>query len=77
MQHIQCYNCNKSGHITRECLEKKVKDPSGGSSGGFAMTYIEITNPPELNSEEDPETQTKEKIWTLQDWIDQSHKNEV
>ena len=28
MQHIQCYNCNKTGHITKECPEKKVKDPN-------------------------------------------------
>ena len=52
MQHIQCYNCNKTGQIIRECPKKKVKDPRGGPSGGFAMTCIEITDPPELNSDE-------------------------
>ena len=35
MQHIRCYNCNKTGHIARDGSEKKAKDPSGGSSGGF------------------------------------------
>ena len=54
-----------------------MKDPSGGSSGGFAMTCIEITDPPELNLEENSETQTEEESWTLWDRIDQSHKNEV
>ena len=77
MQHIQCYNCNKRGHIARECLEKKVKDSSIGSSGGFAMMCIEVANQQELNSELNSEIQTKEESWTLQDWINQSHKNEV
>ena len=65
------------GHITIDCPEKKVKDPSGGSSGGFAMMCIEVANPPELNSEENSETQIKEENFTLQDWTNQSHKNEV
>ena len=54
-----------------------MKDPSGGSSGRLAMTCIEITDPPELNLEENSEMQTEEESWTLQDWIDQSHRNEV
>ena len=54
-----------------------MKDPSGGSSRGFAMTCIEIPDPPELNSKEYSETQTEEESWILQDWIDQSHKNEI
>ena len=77
MQHIQWYNCNKTGHKARECPKKKIKDPSGGSSGEFAMMCIEILDPQELNSKENSETQTEEEIWTLQDWIDQSHKNEI
>ena len=54
-----------------------MKDPSGGSSRRFAMTCIEIPDPPELNSKENSEMQTEEESWTLQDWIDQSHKNEI
>ena len=41
------------------------------------MTCIEVADPPELNSEENSEMQTEEESFTLQDWINQSHKNEV
>ena len=64
-------------HIARDCPEKKVKDPGGGSSGGLAMTCIEVANTQELNSEENSETWTEEESFTLQDWINQSHKNEI
>ena len=40
------------------------------------MMCIEITKPPELNSDENAERWTEESF-TLQDWIDQSHKNEL
>ena len=37
----------------------------------------DIIDPPELNLEENSVMQTEEESWTLQDWIDQSHKNEI
>ena len=37
------------------------------------MTCIEVADPQEENSE----TQTEEESLTLQDWINQSHKNEI
>ena len=77
LQHIQCYNCNKTGHIARGCPRQKVKDSSGGSSGGFAMTCIEVANPQESNLEENSEMWTEEESSTLEDWINQSHKNEI
>ena len=66
-QHIQCYNCNKMGHIARDCTEKKVKDSSRGSSGGFTMTCIEVSNPQELNSEENSELWAEAESLTFQD----------
>ena len=65
------------GHIARDCPEKKVKDSSGGSSGGFAMMCIEVSNPQELSFEENSEMWAEEERLTLQDWINQSHKNEI
>ena len=65
------------GHIARDCPKKKVKDSSRGSSGGFAMTCIEVSNPQELNSEENSEMWAEEESLTLQDWINQSCKNEI
>ena len=41
------------------------------------MMCIDIINPPEMNLEENSEMQTEEESWTLQDWINQSHKNEI
>ena len=77
MEHIRCYTWKKTEHIASECPEKKIKDPSGRASGRFAMTCIEIFDPQELNSKQNSETQTEEERWTVQDWIDQSHKNEI
>ena len=65
------------GHVARDCPEKKVKDSSGGSSGVFTMMCIEVANPQELNLEEKSEMQTEKESLTLQDWINQSHKNEI
>ena len=41
------------------------------------MTCIEVANPQELNSAENSETETEEESFTLQDWRNQSHKNEI
>ena len=41
------------------------------------MVCIEVADPPELKLEENSEMQTEEESVTLQDWIDQPHKNEV
>ena len=41
------------------------------------MTCIEVANPQELNLEENSEMQTEEESLTLQDWINQSRKNEI
>ena len=65
------------GHITRDCPEKKVKDPSTGSSGGFAMMCIEVAHTQEMNLDANSEVQTEQESFALQDWINQSHKNEV
>ena len=44
--HIKYFNCNRMGHYTSECPEKKPKDSSGGSSGGFAMMCFEVNHSP-------------------------------
>ena len=41
------------------------------------MTCIEVANTQELNSDANSEVWTEEESFTLQDWINQSHKNEV
>ena len=38
---------------------------------------IEVANPQELNLEKKSEMQTEKEGLTLQDWINQSHKNEI
>ena len=52
------------GHIARDCPEKKVKDPSAGSSGGLAMTCIEVADQPELNLEENASADRRRKFYT-------------
>ena len=32
-QHVRCYNCNKMGHFTKNCPEKKSRDSSGDLVG--------------------------------------------
>ena len=34
------------GHYTSECPEKKPKDSSGGSRGGFAIMCFEVCDSP-------------------------------
>ena len=34
------------GHYASECPDKKSKDSSGGSSGGFAMMFFKINQTP-------------------------------
>ena len=29
LQHVRCYNCNKFGHIAKDCPEKKSRDSTG------------------------------------------------
>ena len=48
------------GHLTKDCPEKKSKDSSVGSGGGFAMMCIDggqslVEEDPELTVEEDKE----------------------
>ena len=57
LQHVRCQNCNKLGYLTKDCPEKKSKDSSGGSSGGFAMMCVEGGKSP---VEEDPEQPNSE-----------------
>ena len=45
-EHTKCFNCNTMGHYTSECSEKKSKDSSGGSSGGFATMCFKINESP-------------------------------
>ena len=65
------------GHLARDCPEKKVKNSSGGSGGGFAMMCIEESNLQQLNLEVNSEAEAEEESLTLQDWINQSCKNET
>ena len=41
------------------------------------MMCIEASNPQELNFEENSEMWAEEERLTLQDWINQSHRNEI
>ena len=84
LQHIRCYNCNKMGHLTKDCPEKKTKDSSGGSGGGFVIMCVEggveedteqlnleatsEAGLEEKNSEVHPEAKL-EQSFSLQDWI--------
>ena len=53
------------GHLTKDCTEKKSKDSSGGSGGGFAMMCIEgvqslVEEDPKSISDEDKEQKNLE-----------------
>ena len=41
------------------------------------MMCIEIVNTPEVSSERNSKMQTDKESWTLQDWINQSHMNQM
>ena len=41
------------------------------------MTCFEIADTPELNLDTNSEMQTEEESWTLQDCINQSHRNQM
>ena len=58
-------------------VEKKGKDSSAGSSGGFTMMCVEVSDPQETKSDKNSEVWAEEESLTLQDWIHQSHKNEI
>ena len=58
LQHLRCYNCNKMGHLTKDCPEKKSRDSNGGSGGTFIMMCIEggqslVEEDPESTIDED------------------------
>ena len=40
LQHVRCYKCYEFGHIAKVWPEKKARDSSGGSGGGFAMLCL-------------------------------------
>ena len=57
LPYVRRYNCNKMGHLTKDCPEKKNKHSSGGSGGGFAMMCVKGGESP---VEENPVTTVKE-----------------
>ena len=51
------------GHYANECPEKKAKDSSGGSRGGFGMMCFEVCDSPVEGELEQISAHHTEQIW--------------